>query len=208
MLLPLFKHTASSSTSLSSCWRSFPHTHNSSGTVTGQGRSLFIECNYLAPCLPVFILLHFSPNVIHSTITKVVKRASMAWEIMGTFLSSTILICLCLSCTIESEKIDSSVHSHHMPKDFSGLEKRQAQYIINPCPEIFDGNPPQYCSQAACGGDTKKRGICDNIRLNGLQERRCQFDGGCGTYCRCRPDEYTNGPSSTVQYIGIFCAES
>ena len=122
---------------------------------------------------------------------------------MGTFLCFIILIGLFLSSII-----DSSLHSLHMPKDSSGFEKPQAQYIINPCPEIVDGHPPQYCSQAACGGDTKKRGICDNIRLNGLQERRCQFDGGCGTYCRCRPDEYANGPSSTVQYIGIFCAES
>ena len=125
----------------------------------------------------------------------------------GTFLSSTILFSLFL-CMVESQKSDSFVHSHHKPKDSSGLAKRQAQYIINPCPEIFDGNPPQYCSQTACGGDTKERGICDNIRLNGLQEQRCRLDGGCGTYCRCRPDEYTTGPSLTVQYIGIFCAES
>ncbi len=126
---------------------------------------------------------------------------------MGTFLSSTILIGLFL-CAVDSQKIESFVHSHHMPRDSSGLEKRQAQYIINPCPEFFNGNPPQYCSQGSCGGDTKQRGICDNIRLNGLQDRRCQLDGGCGTYCRCRPDEYYNGPSYTVQYIGIFCPES
>lgn len=128
---------------------------------------------------------------------------------MGISLSSTILIGLFL-CVVDSQdkNIDSFVHSHHMPRDSSGLEKRQAQYIINPCPEFFNSNPPQYCSQTGCGGDTKQRGICDNIRLNGLQERRCQLDGGCGTYCRCRPDEYANGPSYTVQYIGIFCPES
>lgn len=127
--------------------------------------------------------------------------------IIGTFLSSAILFIWFL-WIVDSQEIHSFVRSHHMPRDFSGLEKRQAQYIINPCPEVFDGNPPQYCSQAACGGDTKERGICDNIRLNGLQERRCQLDGGCGTYCRCRPDQYTNGPSTTVQYVGIFCPES
>ena len=106
----------------------------------------------------------------------------------------------------DSQMMESFVHSHHMPRN--SLEKRQAQYIMNPCPEFFDGNPPLYCSQPACGGDTKQRGICDNIRLNGLQEQRCRTDGGCGTYCRCRPDQYANGPSYTVQYIGIFCPES
>lgn len=126
---------------------------------------------------------------------------------MGILFSSTILINL-FFCIVGSQKIDSFVHSHHWPKDSSGLEKREAQYIINPCPEFFNNNPPQYCSQAACGGDTKRRGICDNIRLNGLQEQRCRFNGGCGTYCRCRPDDYSNGPSRTVQYIGIFCPES
>lgn len=121
-------------------------------------------------------------------------------------LGSTLLLGFLLSSG-DSQKIESFVRSHHMPKDSSGLEKRQAQYIINPCPEFF-GNPPLYCSQIACGGDTKQRGICDKIRLNGLQEQRCRADGGCGTYCRCRPDTYFNGPSYTVQYIGIFCPES
>ena len=127
---------------------------------------------------------------------------------MGTFLNPAILIGLFLYA-VDSQNIDSFVHSHHMPRDSSNLEKRQAQYIVNPCPEFFDDTPPQYCSQIACGGDTKQRGICDNIRLNGLQEQRCRLDGGCGTYCRCRPDEYANiGPSYTVQYISIFCPES
>ena len=135
------------------------------------------------------------------------QRSRSSKKMMGTFLGSAVLVNLFL-CIVDSQNLDSFVHSHHMPRDSSGFEKRQAQYIINPCPEVFAGNLPQYCSQTACGGDQNERGICDKIRLNGLQERRCQFDGGCGTYCRCRPDEYANGPSVTVQYIGIFCPES
>lgn len=94
--------------------------------------------------------------------------------------------------------------------DHQALEKRD-QFIINPCPEVLEGwSGLQFCESKQCGGDTKIRGVCDNIRLNGLQDQRCYFEGGCGSYCRCNPwDSYApaegNGPSVSVQYVGIEC---
>ena len=66
------------------------------------------------------------------------------------------LLALPPSFVIASE-VEPYVESYHSPRN--PLEKRQAQYIINPCPEFFKDNPPQYCSDSRCGGDTVKRGV-------------------------------------------------
>ena len=81
------------------------------------------------------------------------------------------------------------------------------QYIINPCPEFY-GDPIQYCQDRACGGDTKIKGMCDEIRLNGLQDQRCRFSKDCGDYCRCKPDRrFQSGPAYAVQCIQIMCPQ-
>ena len=95
------------------------------------------------------------------------------------------------------------------PFEVRHLEKRGDQYIINPCPE-FLGLPKQKCGQSPCGKDTV-RGICDNIRLNGLQDQRCRNSGGCGDYCLCVPQpdaRYAQvAPARPIQFIGIMCPE-
>lgn len=90
----------------------------------------------------------------------------------------------------------------------SSIGKRaNEQYIINPCPEFY-GAPIQYCQNFACGGDTKIKGVCDKIRLNNLQDRRCRFSGDCGDYCRCKPDRrFQSGPAFAVQCISIMCPQ-
>lgn len=87
------------------------------------------------------------------------------------------------------------------------LKPRQAQFIVDPCPEFF-GDAPAFCSDSKCGGDTVQKGICDGKRLNGLQNRWCQQQGGCGVHCKCQPDRGRTGPSKVGQWIGIFCPES
>ena len=52
--------------------------------------------------------------------------------------------------------LDAYVESYHYPRN--ALGKRQAQFIINLCPEFFN-DPPQFCSDSRCGGDTKERGV-------------------------------------------------
>ena len=73
---------------------------------------------------------------------------------MQTLLSVHILAAL--ASLVTSTEIDPYVESYHSAKN--SLEKRQAQFIINPCPEFF-GDPPQYCSNSRCGGDTKELGV-------------------------------------------------
>lgn len=93
-------------------------------------------------------------------------------------------------------------------------ERNQVQIILNPCPEDIEGGDGiQFCETKQCGGDTNITGVCNNIRLNGPQDRRCQFVGGCGSYCRCIPwssyaPVFGNGPSVSVQCIGIECPET
>lgn len=96
------------------------------------------------------------------------------------------------------------------PFEVRDLGKRNDQYIINPCPEFLD-LPKQKCGQQPCGRDSKIRGICDNIRPNGLQDQRCRFAGGCGDYCLCVPPPNPGyaqvAPAYPIQFIGIMCPE-
>jgi hypothetical protein len=66
------------------------------------------------------------------------------------------------------------------------LENRQAiqQIPFQWCPEFF-GNPPKQCWQ--CGGDTQKKGTCDDILVSGPQVHcgPIDLDGCLGYYCKC-----------------------
>ena len=55
-----------------------------------------------------------------------------------------------------AEREDPYAVSYHKARN--PLKKRQAQSIINPCPEEL-GLKPQYCTDRFCGGDTKMYGI-------------------------------------------------
>ena len=69
------------------------------------------------------------------------------------FLSS--LLAISMSFVIASE-VEPYVESYHSSRN--ALQKRQDQFIIDPCPELLD-KPPQYCSDFRCGGDTVERGV-------------------------------------------------
>lgn len=107
--------------------------------------------------------------------------------------------------------LSSQSHSSNAPPfEVRDLETRNDQYIINPCPEFF-GLPKQKCGDQPCGRDSKTRGVCDNIRLNGLQDQRCRFSKDCGDYCLCvpafNPGYAQVAPAHPVQFIGIMCPE-
>ncbi|KAJ6026941.1 hypothetical protein N7499_005045 [Penicillium canescens] len=95
-----------------------------------------------------------------------------------------------------------------IPKDSTGpgsiIEQRGGgfndQYVFATCP-----NPPNKCS--TCGGDSKKKGFCDNERGRGWWSdyNRCKqwHKEGCGLTCECVSEE-TGKPGSGLPLIIPF----
>ncbi|OGE54560.1 hypothetical protein PENARI_c006G07896 [Penicillium arizonense] len=95
-----------------------------------------------------------------------------------------------------------------IPKDSTGpgsiIEQRGGgfndQYVFATCP-----NPPEKCS--TCGGDSKKKGFCDNEKGRGWMSDyyRCKqwHKEGCGLTCECVSEE-TGKPGSGLPLIIPF----
>ncbi|KAK7963519.1 hypothetical protein PG988_010493 [Apiospora saccharicola] len=96
-----------------------------------------------------------------------------------------------LPMTRRSRVQASSSSSDHRPEGKNTQDQQQVPFVF--CPEDF-GSPPKECD--ACGGDSLRHGVCNNLLISGPQSDWCLSDGiGCsGYYCQCTHEGREHNP--------------